>query len=569
MSPTTSTAALDAAVAQLQASKDRWAALPPQARRVILEEVRRDFLAIAADWVTASLEAKGFSSGGLAEAEEWLFTATILRAMRLLRQSLVEIERHGRVNLPGPFVPNQSGQLVAQVFPSGLMDRLLYQGLSGEVWLEPDVTPEAAVATSARWRGGDKRTGRVVLVLGAGNASMLPVIDTLHKLFVEDQVVLLKPNPVNAYLGPLLEKGFQALIARGFLRLVYGDQAEGSYLAEHPGVDELHLTGSIRTFEAITFGSGVVGERRKQAQRPLLSKRFTCELGNISPVIVVPGPWSAAEIADQASQIATWLVANAGFGCLTPRLLIQMQDWPQRHALNHALEQCLATVETRPAYYPGAAAIQADFVAAHPQARQIGQASGDRLPWTFIPDVDPEQPDDICFTREAFCGLLAETALPALSPIVFLEKAVAFANESVWGTLCATLIVHPASLNDPLMAAAVAQAIADLHYGAVVVNQSPFAAYYLLATPWGGFPGRPLNDVQSGLGKTGNVLMLDKVQKSVVYAPFHKKLDAIRVTARRPHQFCRQLAFYEASRAIWRLPGLAWAALRSQAVRGS
>ena len=551
----------DAALKQLQANKDKWAALPITERITILDEITNDFLTLADEGVTVSLAAKGFTPGGLAEAEEWLFVASILRAIRLSKQSLREIERNGRPRLAGRLRKNSGGQIVAPVFPRTGWERLIYQGLEAEVWLEPGVTAAAALEQQAGIYQEQGQPGRVALVLGAGNASMLPVIDTLHKLFVENQVVVLKPNPVNAYLGPLIEKGLNALIKRGYLRLVYGGVAEGNYLCHHPLVDELHLTGSIRTFEAITFGPGSEGEQRKAEKRPLLNKRFTCELGNITPVIIVPGPWSEREIADQASQIATWLVANAGFGCLTPRLLIQHQEWEQRPVLLQAIERCLAGVETRPAYYPGAAAIHADFVTAHPDAHQIGQAEGERLPWTFIPDLDPGRHDDICFTREAFCGLLAETALAAPDAATFLEQAVTLANDTLWGTLCATLIVHPASLRQPRLATAVEQAIARLRYGTVVVNQSPFAAYFLLVTPWGGFPGQPLHDVQSGLGRTGNVLMLDQVQKSVVRAPFRKPLDAIRVTARRPHDFCRQLAAYEATGSVRHLPGLLWSAL--------
>jgi acyl-CoA reductase-like NAD-dependent aldehyde dehydrogenase len=73
-------------------------------------------------------------------------------------------------------------------------------------------------------------------------------------LVVELQVVILKMNPVNAYLGPLLEAGFQALVQRGVLRIVYGGAAERAYLCQHPAVDTIHMTGSDRTFEAIVFG---------------------------------------------------------------------------------------------------------------------------------------------------------------------------------------------------------------------------------------------------------------------------------------------------------------------------
>jgi len=281
---------IDAALKQLQANKERWAALPITERITILDEIRQAFLALADEWVRASLEAKGFTPGGLAEAEEWLFVASILRAIRLYRQSLREIERDGRPRLAGRLQKNPEGQVVVPVFPRNGWERLIYQGMEAEVWLEPGVTAAAALEEQAGIYREKRQPGRVALVLGAGNASMLPVIDSLHKLFVENQVVVLKPNPVNAYLGPLIEKGLQALIKRGFLRLVYGDVAEGNYLCHHPQVDELHLTGSIRTFEAITFGPGPEGQQRKTEKRPLLNKRFTCELGNITPVIVVPGP---------------------------------------------------------------------------------------------------------------------------------------------------------------------------------------------------------------------------------------------------------------------------------------
>ena len=49
---------------------------------------------------------------------------------------------------------------------------------------------------------GKVSPGAVSLVLGAGN--QLPVVagDILHKLVLEDEVVVCKMNPVNEYLGP-------------------------------------------------------------------------------------------------------------------------------------------------------------------------------------------------------------------------------------------------------------------------------------------------------------------------------------------------------------------------------
>src|SRR6202047_3935594 len=119
--------------------------------------------------------------------------------------------------------------------------------------MEPTVTPATLAATQAvAYRRQD--AGGVALVLGAGNVSSIGPMDALYKLFVENRVVLYKTHPVNAYLGPLLEEGFAALAAGGFLRGVYGGAEEGAYLCSHRGIDEIHITGSDKTYEAIVFG---------------------------------------------------------------------------------------------------------------------------------------------------------------------------------------------------------------------------------------------------------------------------------------------------------------------------
>src|SRR5581483_1655232 len=151
-------------------------------------------------------------------------------------------------------------------------------------------------ATQAVAYANKNHGGRVPLVLGAGNVSSIGPLDVVYKLFVEDQVVVFKTNPVNAYLGPLMEEGFRALVEPGYLRVVYGGAAEGAYLCNSAGVDEIHITGSDKTFDAIVFGAGPEGAERKAAHQPLLDKRITGELGNVSPVIVVPGPWSKKEL---------------------------------------------------------------------------------------------------------------------------------------------------------------------------------------------------------------------------------------------------------------------------------
>jgi aldehyde dehydrogenase (NAD(P)+) len=106
-------------------------------------------------------------------------------------------------------------------------------------------------------------------------------------------------------------------------------------------------------------------------------------------------------------------------------------------------------MKTRKAYYPGSFELHQQFINAHPQALQLGQPQEGHLPWTFITDIDPANEDDICFKREPFMSLYSETALEANSVVDFIEQAVAFANEKVWGTLVASIVVHPKSMKDP------------------------------------------------------------------------------------------------------------------------
>ncbi|MGH2481420.1 MAG: aldehyde dehydrogenase family protein, partial [Ktedonobacteraceae bacterium] len=88
------------------------------------------------------------------------------------------------------------------------------------------------------------------------------------------------------------------------------------------------------------------------------------------------------------------------------------------------------------------------------------------------------------------------------------------------GTLNATILVHPASLKDPQVAAAVDRAIANLRYGSIGVNYWAGISFALGTTTWGAFPGHPLYDIQSGTGTVHNSLMFGRPQKSVLRSPF-------------------------------------------------
>jgi hypothetical protein len=560
-------AALDAAVRDLQGRKDAWVAVSVRERIALVDRLIHDYLAITDRWVAACLDAKGIAPGSPVAGEEWgAGPYTILKWLRQLRGALADIASIGRPRIPGPVTTRPDGQVVARVFPQTTYDGLFFSGLTADVWMEPGVTTADLPRTQAVVYQDKQHPGAVALVLGAGNVSSIGPLDIFYKLFVEDQVVAYKSNPINAYLGPLMADAFRVLIEPGYLRLVYGAAAEGSYLCRHPGVDAIHITGSDKTFDAIVFGTGPDGAQRKAEGRPLLDKRITGELGNVSPVIVVPGPWSQSDLDYHAAHLVSMLTNNAGFNCNATRVIIQHAGWPQRDDLLRRVRGILAQVPPRLAYYPGAADRYQAFLAAHPEAERFGTPPAEgHLPWALIERVDAANAEDIVFTTEAFCSLFAETALDAPSAADYLDRAVSFCNEGVWGSLNATILIHPQTLKDSAVAAALERAVATLRYGNVGVNYWAGTSFVLGVTTWGAFPGHPLTDIQSGSGVVHNALMFSRPQKSVLRAPFRvRPVPPWFVTrGKAALGVFPRLARFEAAPSLAKVPAIFMAALRS------
>lgn len=555
---------LDSLVAQLRESAPRWALTSPQQRAALVSRVITDTQRVAPEWNAAACRAKGLDPSGNDAGEELL--AGIGMFVRLLtdyRRSLTDIGHSGRPRYPGPVHQRDDGRLVVRVLPASLLDRVIYTGDRAEVWMEPggdEATLRAHQASA--YRHPLEHSG-VSLVLGAGNVAALAPKDAMHKLIGEGHVVVLKANTTNDYLVPYWRRAMAAFIEAGYLRIVSGGIHVGEYLVHHPGVDDVHITGSQATYEAVVFGAGEQGALHKAAREVQLNKPVSAELGNVSPVVVVPGHWSRRQVRYQAEHVATMLVNNAGFNCLTPRVLITHRDWPQRREFLDSLETVLARIPTRRAYYPGALQRRDRFVEVHPEAHQIGSRQEGAMPWTVIRDLDATHHNDICFNEEAFCALTSETALNAATPEEFVACAVQFCNEVLRGTLSMTLLVDPRSLRRDAMKTAVEQAIADLRYGCIGVNVWHALGILIGATPWGAYPGHVPSDIQSGVGTVGNTYMFSRPQKSVVRGPFVAwPRPAWFVTHRRSTQAIRRIFEVQCTLSWATVPAAVWAALR-------
>jgi acyl-CoA reductase-like NAD-dependent aldehyde dehydrogenase len=558
-SPPTPDAEVNAALVRLAGQRAAWAAVGPADRAAMLERMIDKLLAVAPRWVAAAATAKGTGPDDpVLVGEEWIAGPTVVgRNLRQLAESLREVADHGAPTIARRRLSYRAdGRLVVQVVPDSLYEQLLFTGFTAEVWMQPGVTADNLSANMARIY----RTTvppRVCAVLGAGNVGSIGIMDAVYKLFVENELVALKMNPVNAYLGPFYAEIAAELIERGVLAITYGGAKEGAYLVTHPLVETLHITGSDATHDAIVWGPAEGRAERKAAGAPVNTREISSELGNVTPIIVVPGPWSDADLTSVAANLATMVVNNGSFNCVAGKLLVVPRDWPLRGKLLDAVRAALRAVPARRAYYPGADQRYRMFVDSHPNAEVLGAAPEGALPWTLIPNLDPNNADDLCFRQEPFCGVLHEVALPGADALTFLPAAVKFCNETVWGTLGCSVLIHPATRRDPASEAAFQEALDDLRYGSIVVNHWVALIYGLCNTTWGAYPGHPLDDIQSGRGVVHNTLLFDRPQKSVAYGPLRPFPKPYWFADhKRAAQLGPRLASFQSRISPFKIPGL-------------
>jgi aldehyde dehydrogenase (NAD(P)+) len=559
------TAQLDGVAGRVRDAARGFAQLAVEERLALLRRLRVDFHAVSEATVFAACRAKGIDPTSSLVGEEWLQGPLItLRYLRLLQVSLEQIRRFGAPRIERAWIDTlEDGRLSIKGYPLSLMDGLLLPRTVGRIHLRQGITRENLPAHQARFYRAPHQ-GRVCLVLGGGNVNAIPTTDVLHKLFIEGAVCILKMNPVNAYLGPLLEQGFAALVEKGYLQIAYGGAEEGAYLVEHPAVDEVHITGSDKTYDAMVWGPpGAEREARKARREPLLHKPVSSELGNISPVLWVPGPYSRRELAAQTRSLAGMVINNASFNCNSAKLLVTAKGWRGRDGLLDSVGTRLSAAPVRKAYYPGAEERWKAFTEGRAGLRTYGQAQPGELPWALIPGVDPQNAQDRVFHQEPWCALLSETSVGTEDPVRFLEEAVRFVNDGLWGTLCATIVIHPRTLREPEVARALDLATRTLRYGTVAINTWPATVFALGTLPWGGHPSSTPEDIQSGTGFVHNTLMLEGIEKAVIRGPLLPFPPMPWEAGHRSqHVLARRLAEYEYDPRLSEVPGFVSAALQ-------
>ncbi len=544
-------AAIEAAVADLDEGTRTWAALTLRQRATLLRRIRTSVAAVAPEWAAIAARSKGLGDDHPLRGEEWLAGPYgVLVALDAYAQTLDDLAR-GRSPLERVRTRRTVGDRVAVLTsPLNAVDAALLSGYSTEVWLTPGVSPRLAHVRAGLAQQRPSEPGGIGLVLGAGNVTSIPVLDVLYELLAANRVMLLKLNPTQDALAPVFECALAPLIGLGLLRIVRGGGDVGAQLVRHPAFAHVHITGSGATFAAIA---------------PDLTVPITAELGGVSPIIVVPGRWSAADLRFQAEHVATMRLQNAGHNCIAGQVVLLSRDWPQRDAFVAELERAVRTAPSRGVWYPGSAERLAAASTSYPDAVACGP---DRLLVTVGSAPDARTAGTSATAAIADAGATAATAdagdrdtagagaqpgrgdrrttealetteyfAPVLGVVdlagdaaEFLAAAVAHANDRLVGTLGANVLIDPATQH--ALGRGFDEVIAELRYGTVAVNAWTALGFLTPTATWGAYPGGTVADAPSGIGIVHNALLLDDVERTVVRGPFRPFARSLRLPGR-------------------------------------
>jgi hypothetical protein len=264
--------------------------------------------AVADAWVEVALGIKQSTASHVRAEETATGPLVTLRLLLVTARALGDIGRTGLPQVPRPprLVHPGDGtasRIVVDVLPGsaprgGLYDSTIFGGHQATVRC---VNPGSLEAFERSWRAEVEerpRAGGVALVLGAGNVTGLAPADCVNQIFEHGRAVFLKLHPLHAPLRGVFERAFQPLVEAGLLAIVAGGVEVAKAALAAPGLEHVHLTGGQAAFDALVWGgAGPHGT-------PILAQSITCELGNVTPWVIVPGRYTPRELAMQADMVA-------------------------------------------------------------------------------------------------------------------------------------------------------------------------------------------------------------------------------------------------------------------------
>ena len=501
----------------------------------MLEEVISNIKEVAYFWSTLCSDNKGTSKTP-SEGEEWL--GGPFAAVLATQYYIDTLTSNKELSLKSYNKEENS----YKVFPNKFIEKLTFPFIDAKVYFNKSMSFDDI----NKFRGFAKRYDidpSITLVLGAGNFSSIPYLDVLYHLITRRSVILLKLNPVNDYLKPVFEKVFQNFIERGYVIVTTGNIDESKYMANHQGVDHIHLTGSDKTFENIVYGKLLNDKERKLKSLSKLNKKnITSELGNVTPFIIHPGNWSTSDIKYQARKIVTGKLNNNGFNCISAQVIILPDGWGHTDTLIKYIKHYMNKVKERKAYYPDS------IERLQKLEKDKGYERVNSLSCTTphltreIKAYSKYELDEVWSSTLYFKRIDYENAED------FANKAIDYCNNELWGNLGVSVIIK--DQNKKFNQHLTDLYINKLNYGTVAINEWAAMGYIIPQLPWGGFPGNRDNDIQSGQSVVHNSMLFESPLKGVVYTKFRMSriIDPPWfITNRKARRLFRNLTYYQIS----------------------
>ena len=499
----------------------------------MLEETISNIKEVSFFWATICSDNKGTTKTP-AEGEEWLGGpfASVLATQYYIK-SLTNDEDLTKKKY-------NSEENSYKVFPNNFTERITFPFIDAKVIFNKSMSFDDI----NKYRGFSKRYDidpSITLVLGAGNFSSIPYLDVLYHLITRKSVILLKLNPVNEYLKPVFEKVFRNFIERGYIIVTTGNIDESKYMASHPGINHIHLTGSDKTFEDIVYGRELTEkERKSKSLTKINNKPITSELGNVTPIIIHPGKWSTSDIKYQARKIVTAKLNNNGFNCIAAQIVVLPDGWGQTDTLIKYVKHYMSKAKERKAYYPES------IERLEKLEKDKGYERVNALSCT-TPHLTREIKAYSKFEiDEVWSSTIYFKKIEYTSIEDFARKAIDYCNEELWGNLGVSVIIkdHDRKFNNHITNLY----IDKLKYGTIAINEWAAIGYIIPQLPWGGFPGNRDNDIQSGQSVVHNSMLFESPLKGVVNTKFRisRLIDPPwYVTNKKARRLFKNLTYYQ------------------------
>ena len=501
---TVSTLDVDRSISTLRLNSEQFSQISNEELADMFQDCIQNIKTIAYFWATVGADNKRIKDT-IAEGEEWLggpFASTIAF------QYYIDYLKNVSQNLTEELIEDNK----IKIFPNKDIEKLLFPFVTAEMHFSKNMSHTDILQA----RGFGNRLGfkkGITLILGAGNVSSIPLLDTIFDMVVNRHCILLKLNPVNEYLKPVFDKVFEDFINKGFMVVTTGDINVSSYMTNHSGVTNMHLTGSDKTYENIVYGKTLNEKDKGKKTLPKINKKpFTTELGNVTPFIVHPGKWSTAEIKYQARKIVTAKLNNNGFNCIAAQVIVLPKNWKQTEKLVNAIKNQLALEKDRFSYYPNST----ETLQLLKKDKTISQENDLSCATPHL--TKDLELNDFYENNEVWSSTLFFKYLDYDGDADFEHKAISYVNEKVWGNLGVAVLIknHDNKKNK----ATTKNYVDNLKYGTIAINEWPALGFIIPTMPWGGYPGNKDSNIQSGQGYVHNAYFFESPLKGVLYSKF-------------------------------------------------